>query len=167
MTCWKCGGTGKVFGKWIERTPEYEAKLAERRQARHQKYMEEHAKEIKQSELYYQAETERIQREKALEAARKAVSKHVGEVGEKVTFKGTFEEGFTFETKIGWMTETRCVYKFKDSDGNMFTWFTSSGRYLDMNKGEPVEVAGIVKEHKVYQDEKQTCLSRVKITRAS
>lgn len=29
--CWKCHGTGTVYMKWIERTPEYEAKLAARR----------------------------------------------------------------------------------------------------------------------------------------
>lgn len=169
--CYKCHGEGKVFGKWIERTPEYQAKLDARRKARaeeaQRKYLEEHAEEIRQKELAAQAERERIEREKAIEAARKARSQFVGEIGEKVTFKGTFEDGFTFQTKIGWMTETRCVYKFRDADGNLFTWFTSSGRYLDMNKGEPVEVTGSVKEHKVYQDEKQTCLSRVKITRAS
>lgn len=32
--CHKCLGKGKVWGKWIERTPEYEAKLAEKRAQR-------------------------------------------------------------------------------------------------------------------------------------
>ena len=32
--CWKCSGSGKVVSKWIERTPEYEAKLAEKRKAK-------------------------------------------------------------------------------------------------------------------------------------
>lgn len=32
--CHKCLGSGKVWGKWIERTPEYEAKLAEKRAKR-------------------------------------------------------------------------------------------------------------------------------------
>lgn len=32
--CWKCSGSGKVLGKWIERTPEYEAKLAAKRLAK-------------------------------------------------------------------------------------------------------------------------------------
>ena len=36
-TCYKCGGTGKIFSTWIERTPEYEAKLAERRRKAHAK----------------------------------------------------------------------------------------------------------------------------------
>ena len=32
--CWDCGATGVVYRKWIERTPEYEAKLEKRRQER-------------------------------------------------------------------------------------------------------------------------------------
>ena len=32
--CYDCDGTGKVFDTWVERTPEYEAKLEERRQKR-------------------------------------------------------------------------------------------------------------------------------------
>lgn len=40
--CWKCGGSGKVLGKWIERTPEYQAKLDSRRKAK---------QEAKQAEL--------------------------------------------------------------------------------------------------------------------
>lgn len=166
-TCWKCGGSGRLFRKWIERTPEYEAKLLAKRKAKieaaQQKYLEEHAEEIRQRELAAQAERERIEREKAAEAARKARSQYVGNVGDKVTFKGAFEDGFSFETQIGWMKETRCIYKFRDTDGNLFTWFTSSGKYLDMQKGEPVEVTGTVKEHKEYQDEKQTCLTRAKV----
>lgn len=39
--CHKCGGAGKVWGKWIIRTPEYEAKLEARRQAKAAKAAEE------------------------------------------------------------------------------------------------------------------------------
>lgn len=39
--CYKCGGSGKVKGKWIERTPEYQAKLDARREAKQKKKMEE------------------------------------------------------------------------------------------------------------------------------
>lgn len=46
--CWKCSGSGKVLEKWIERPPEYEAKLAARRQAKQAAKLEqekEHADE--------------------------------------------------------------------------------------------------------------------------
>ena len=53
-TCYECGGTGKVFDSWVERTPEYEAKLAERRAARARKKaqeLRERAEEINNSFL--------------------------------------------------------------------------------------------------------------------
>ena len=48
-TCYKCGGTGQVFSKWIERTPEYEAKLAERRRKRIEKKLLEEAESIEEA----------------------------------------------------------------------------------------------------------------------
>lgn len=46
--CWKCGGTGKVWGKQIERTPEYEAKLEARRKAKAEKKEKEHQEKLDQ-----------------------------------------------------------------------------------------------------------------------
>ena len=42
-TCYKCGGTGKVWDKYKVYTPEYEAKLEARRKAKAEKYEREHA----------------------------------------------------------------------------------------------------------------------------
>lgn len=47
FTCYKCGGTGKMLGEWVERTPEYEAKLAEKRAKRAAK----HEAELKARQL--------------------------------------------------------------------------------------------------------------------
>lgn len=49
--CWKCNGTGKVIGKWVERTPEYQAKLdakAEERARARQAERESKAEEARQ-----------------------------------------------------------------------------------------------------------------------
>ena len=47
--CWKCHGEGKVYGKWIERTPEYQAKLEAKRKAKQEARMaEETAKQEEQ-----------------------------------------------------------------------------------------------------------------------
>lgn len=46
--CWKCGGTGKIQGKVIIRTPEYEAKLEARRKAKEEKREAEHEAKIEQ-----------------------------------------------------------------------------------------------------------------------
>ena len=45
--CHKCFGAGKVWGKWIERTPEYEAVLAERRAKREEEKRIKRIEEIK------------------------------------------------------------------------------------------------------------------------
>lgn len=49
--CWDCNGSGKIVRTWIERTPEYEAKLQERRLARKAKREAEQQDEIAQNRL--------------------------------------------------------------------------------------------------------------------
>lgn len=44
--CWKCGGEGKIISKWIERTPEYQAKLDAKRKARQEQKQKEHEEKI-------------------------------------------------------------------------------------------------------------------------
>lgn len=165
--CWKCGGTGKVHGKWIERTPEYQAKLDARRAARQAAKQAEW--EAKQAEYdRKRKERERKEEEKRLaEQARikalKAISQHVGEVGEKLTIKGSFVRSAWFEVKSfrGYGTDTMHIHTFKDADGNVFVWKTSKGLCLEY--GEPIQITGTVKEHSEYQDEKQTVLTRCKV----
>ncbi|MCF0105407.1 MAG: hypothetical protein HUJ53_01450, partial [Holdemanella sp.] len=87
-SCYKCGGTGLVEGTWKEYTPEYQAKLdAERAEAfakqeaewqAEQARIEAEAEEKRQAEeLAKQAEEERIK-------AEKAISKFVGQIGDKI-----------------------------------------------------------------------------------
>lgn len=147
--CWKCGGTGIVHGKWIERTPEYQAKLDARRQAKLDAE---------------RAEYERLQKEReARIKALKAISQHVGEVGERLTIKASYIRTSSFEVKTfsGFGTETMHIHLFKDAEGNVLIWKTT--KPLGLEYGEPVEIRGTVKEHKVYKDEKQTVLTRCKV----
>lgn len=161
--CWKCLGAGKVMGKWIERTPEYQAKLDAKRQA---KWAAEQAKR----------DAERAEREAAERAAReaeearikslKAISQYVGKVGEKVAFKGTYVKSASWEQKsyVGYGMTTVYIHTFKDADGNVFIWKTQNG--VCLNYGENVEVKGTIKAHAEYKDEKQTELTRCKVTAA-
>lgn len=158
--CYKCYGAGKVKGKWIERTPEYQAKLDAKRKAKW---------EAQQAKL----DAERAEREAAERAAReaeearikaeKAISQHVGQVGSKVEFKGSYVRTGSWEQKAyaGYGTVTMYVHTFKDADGNVFTWKTQNG--VGMNYGENVNVKGTVKAHSEYKDEKQTELTRCKV----
>lgn len=165
--CFKCGGAGKVLGKWIERTPEYQAKLDARRKAR---------QEARQAELEAKrAEAERIRKEKeekeeaerlAEEArikAQKAISQYVGEIGQKVNICGSYQFTGSWEQKSfsGYGIETMYCHNFKDTDGNVFVWKTGKG--LALNYGEPVEITGTVKAHSEYKDERQTVLTRCKV----
>lgn len=151
--CHKCNGTGKVKSKWIERTPEYQAKLDAKRRI---KLETERAK----------LETERAERE-AREAeikAQKAISQHVGQIGDKIKIKGTYVRSGSWEQNSfrGWGTDTMYIHIFKDADGNVFTWKTQKG--LSADYGNAVDIIGTVKNHSEYKDEKQTELTRCKVT---
>jgi hypothetical protein len=159
--CHKCGGTGKVHGKWIERTPEYQAKLDAKRNAKLE------AEKVR-------VEAERVEREAKEKAEReaeearikslKAISQYVGQIGDKVEIKGTYVRSGSWKQKSfsGYGTDTMYVHTFKDSDGNVFTWKTQNG--LDFNYGECVIIKGNIKNHSEYHDEKQTELIRCKVT---
>lgn len=168
--CWKCYGAGKVQGKWIERTPEYQAKLDAKRQAKWE------AEQARLDAERAKADAERAEREAAERAEReaeearikaeKAISQHVGQVGEKVAIKGTYVRTGSWEQPAyaGYGMTTMYCHTFKDADGNVFTWKTQKG--LCLNYGENVELKGTVKAHGEYKDEKQTELTRCKVTAA-
>lgn len=163
-TCYKCNGKGKVMGKWIERTPEYQAKLDARRQAKWDAWAAEQERIRKEAEA--KAEAERLAEEARIKA-QKAISQYVGEIGQRITAKVTYTFGTWWETKFG----IQYLYSFKDADGNVLTWKTSSvpmvlnaeGKDVVINEGDQVMITGTVKEHSEYREEKQTVLTRCKL----
>ena len=172
-TCYKCGGAGVVPAKWVERTPEYEAKLAERRRKRLEaKLMEEEGTEtyeeaVRKRNDRLEAERERIEAEKRRIEAEKAISKYVGVVGEKYTTSGTYIKTAYYDTKIGgWMDTRIYIHTFKDEEGNVLVWKTSSGvgKY-HIEEGDAIEITGTVKDHFEYKGEKETSLIRCKIVK--
>ena len=162
--CLKCGGSGKVTAKWIERTAEYQAKLDARRQKREEARRAEWEAKQAEIEARRKAEAEERAREEARIKAQKAISQHVGEIGEKLSVKCTLDKKAYFEVRsfCGYGTDIMHVYTFKDVNGNKLVWKTSA--YIDAERGEPVELTGTVKEHSEYKDEKQTVLKRCKVT---
>ena len=159
--CHKCHGAGKVHGKWIERTPEYQAKLDAKRQA---KWEAERAKiEAERAEREAREKAEREAAEARIKAE-KAISQHIGQVGDKIEIKGTYVRSGSWQQRSfsGYGTDTMYVHTFKDSDGNVFTWKTQNS--LGMEYGEPVIIKGSIKSHSEYKDEKQTELTRCKVT---
>lgn len=161
--CYKCLGRGKVMGKWIERTPEYQAKLDARRKAKQEA---QQAKLDAEREERERLEAEEKARREAEIKAQKAISQHVGNIGERLTFKAVYENSAHFDVPSfkGWGTDRMNIYIFKDEDGNKFIWKTTAGIPLDYDT--QVEIKGTVKEHSEYQDEKQTVLTRCKVVEA-
>jgi hypothetical protein len=185
-TCYECGGSGLVNDKWKVYTPEYEEKLNARREARRQKYLEEHAEEIARKEAERiakeeaKAEAERLAKEEAErqakeEAERKTRSQYIGEIGGKVDMELTYDHTAWWEqpSYAGFGTDTMYLHCFRDNNENLIVWKTSKaiGKYTDEKltnwecpeKGQKVKVKGTIKEHKEYAEEKQTVLTRCKV----
>lgn len=166
--CYKCNGEGKVYGKWIERTPEYQAKLDARRAEKYAKIAAEQAAaeaERKAAEEKRRAEAEaRKAAEEARIKAEKAISQYVGEVGGKVEIECTYIGSPWFEVRSfsGYGVETMYIHTFKDANGNKIVWKT--GKFLGLEEGMKVTVKGTVKAQDEYKDEKQTVLTRCKVT---
>ena len=162
--CYQCRGTGKMKSKWVERTPEYQAKLDARRQAKLDAIAAEQ-KRIAEEE----AARERAEEEAREEArkAQKAISQYVGKVGERITTEATFEYSADWDTFYG----TQHLFSFKDNNGNVLVWKTTSypmvlnaeGKDVAIGRGDKVRITGTVKEHKEYKEEKQTVLTRCKL----
>lgn len=170
-TCWKCQGSGQIFAKWIERTPEYEAVLAARRAARIRKKMEAEREEREAFEAERKAEEDRREADRRAEEdrirAEKEKSQHVGQIGQKITTPGSFirTAWFTVYDRFG-REGTMYVHTFRDPNGNALVWKT--GCVLDdhLNEGDPVTITGTIKEHTTYKEEKQTRMIRCKVSRA-
>lgn len=165
--CWKCHGAGKVHSKWIERTPEYQAKLDAKRKAKREaeqaRLDAERAKiEAERAEREAREKAEKEAREAEIRA-QKAISQHVGQIGDKVEIKGTYIRTGSWEQRSfsGYGSDTFYAHTFKDADGNVLTWKTQKG--LGLGEGDPVKIKGTIKKHTEYKDEKQTELTRCKI----
>lgn len=164
-TCYKCNGTGKVHGKWIERTPEYQAKLDARRAAKAQARAAEYQKQAAEHEEEMRKAAEEQAARIAEREAEKAISKHVGQIGERITINATFDHSAWFTFRLGWSTETMYIHTFKDPDGNVLIWKTSSRSLSNLEEGDAVQLTGTVKDHNEYKGEKQTVLTRCKVSR--
>ena len=166
-TCFKCGGSGKMQGKWKEYTPEYETKLEARRLARHEKYEREHAEEIakKEAERKAKEEAERLAKELEEQKLReqKALSQYIGQVGDKIEMDVVFDHRRWYDAPSfrGFGTERRFIYIFIDADDNAIVWKTSKG--LVYEDGQKLHIKAVIKEHSEYEDLKQTVITRCRV----
>lgn len=79
-----------------------------------------------------------------------------GEVGKRSVFKALkVEKVIANEGQYG----TTYIHKFRDGDGNVFTWFSSAG---SLKEGYTYDVTATVKGHDDYKGVLQTILTRAK-----
>jgi len=104
--------------------------------------------------------------EKQIEAERKAtmtkeqsISDYVGTPGEKIQIELTYVKFFHYDTMFG----TTWIHKFEDNNGNIFVWKTSKA-LTDIKCSDSLKLKGSIKEHNEYKGEKQTILTRCKIS---
>jgi hypothetical protein len=117
----------------------------------------------------YEAARLTAQKEKAERAAelerKRAASRYVGTIKERMTLEVTLDVAFSFEVEdrydyIGGMM-TKYIYVFRDSNDNAFKWITGVNIHAEQN--DKLTIKGTVKEHEEYKGEQQTVLTRVKI----
>lgn len=84
--------------------------------------------------------------------------KHIGELKQRITV-----DVASFECKSSWsnMYGMTFLYKFTDTNGNVFVWYASNPVEYE-NRVETI--VGTVKEHSEFNGVKQTVLTRCKVT---
>lgn len=103
---------------------------------------------------FYQREMSKI----AERSRPQTISEWVGVEGERQDFYVTPTAMFTTEGFYG----TTFIWKFVTREGNVLTWFTSSGQDLEIDTKE-YRITGTVKKHDEYKGVKQTILTRVTV----
>lgn len=99
--------------------------------------------------------------EKEIERAKRIEVNHYGEVGKRYKDKviRKVEHVTSWETQFG----TTHVYRIILDDNSVLTWKTTNGLYLE--DGEEFDkITFTVKDHKEYKGEKQTEVTRCKVT---
>lgn len=96
--------------------------------------------------------------------ARRAASDYVGQVGAKVEMAVTVERVSSYERprfNAAWLTEMVHVTTLRDENGNALV-VKSPAFYVA--EGSNISIKGTVKDHTTYRDERQTVLTRVKVS---
>lgn len=94
--------------------------------------------------------------------APKSASEYIGNIGETITVSATLLSIHTYESHFTYYGETNYIYKFADENGNTIVWKTSSCQSIE--EGNKYKIKGKIKEHSEYKGDKQTVLTRCKVT---
>jgi hypothetical protein len=149
-----------AFTQWAEQNADTVAAI--RSQASQNDFM---------ASLAVQLRDHRILTDRQLEAAAKSIVQAAERKAEGAASQwvGEVKERFEFEAEVMGVFGTEGFYghtdivKFKDADGNHFTWFASD--YTNLDRGDRIAIKGTVKKHDEYKGVKQTVLTRCKYTK--
>lgn len=105
------------------------------------------------------------------------MSKHIGEIGKRITAEVKLVGEYSYETTFGYYPTTNYIYTMQDAEGNILVWKTTAilaintvradGETVDtdiIRKGDTMTISGTVKEHSEYRGTAQTVLTRCKYT---
>jgi len=163
----KCKGCRKLYAEQpsvYNTCPACAPAAAERAEAAYQEHLRQEAEIARQEAEKAEAarlEAERREAEKAARIAEKnALSNYFGTPGQRETFALTLKRIIPIEG-IGYTgrSETRYLHILEDAQGNAAVWFT--GSELDAPQGVALSLKATVKEHREYNGQKQTVLTRV------
>ena len=101
-------------------------------------------------------EDARVEREKARAKINANASKFIGEIGQKINVEVEFCNTFTYQSNYG----TVSIHAFATKEGNVVIWKTTTNQKFENGF---FMLEGKIKEHSVYDDTKQTILTRCKI----
>jgi len=96
---------------------------------------------------------------------RESTSKHVGQVGDKITLNVIYVHTASWENAYGgWLNHSSVtnLHAFKDDEGNVYVWKTAN--YIEAEYGDTLIIQGTVKDHSEYNGIPQTVLTRCKVT---
>jgi len=123
-------------------------------------------------------EKEIIAEKKVTQAKEESISDYIGTPGEKIQLELTYISSASYEFQISaWTSQTNFIHKFLDNSGNIFIWKTAKhiGEFvngkkwydrdrIDVNAGYNLKLKGSIKDHSEFRGEKQTILTRCKIS---
>lgn len=86
--------------------------------------------------------------------ARKAASRHLGEIGKRIEISGKVEFSRCIYQGHDRYDPSRYLNKIRTDDGSLVVWFGAYG----LKVGDAISGTASVKDHSVYDDERQTLI---------
>lgn len=88
----------------------------------------------------------------------KKLNEYFGEIKKRYDMELTVKSIGGFDGEWGYAT----IYKMSDQEGRRFSWFSTSLK-VNLDEGETYKVKATVKKHQIWNDMKETMITRLKL----